>query len=201
MARDDSRSRSTDRRFYGVVSALVVEVEDEAREGRVKLNFPWFDGGTSTSDWCRVAQPYAGPGHGAFFVPEIGSEVLVSFEHGDMRKPFVVGSLYNGKDKPATWRASDKDQKIFRTRVGHQLTLDDTKGEQGVRIETHGGHVVELSDDGKKIKITHSGGTTYEMTDTEVIVECTTMTVKGDLVVQSKAGRRTTISGNEITGS
>ena len=31
-----------------------------------------------------------------FFIPEIDDEVLVAFEHGDLRLPYVVGSLWDG---------------------------------------------------------------------------------------------------------
>jgi uncharacterized protein involved in type VI secretion and phage assembly len=91
------RAQTTDKRFYGVVEAVVVEVVDPDKEGRVKIQFPWFDEEMVT-EFCRVRQFYAGNGYGAFFVPEAGDEVLVAFVHGDMRMPVILGGLYNGKD-------------------------------------------------------------------------------------------------------
>ena len=92
MTSTQPRSRSTDRRYYGVVEALVTNViDDPEQECRVTLRFPFFDGATAESDWCRVVQPYAGNGYGAVFVPEVGDEVLVAFVHGDMRFPIVLG--------------------------------------------------------------------------------------------------------------
>jgi uncharacterized protein involved in type VI secretion and phage assembly len=151
MTRAEPRSRSTDQRYYGVVPALVEEVEGDD-EGRVKLRFPWFDAGTVT-DWCRVGQLYAGNGYGSCFVPEKGDEVLVAFVHGDMRFPIVLGGLYNGKDKPPTTRRDGHDQKLIRTKHGHELLFDDETRQAKIRITSAAGHVVELDDAGRSIHI------------------------------------------------
>jgi phage baseplate assembly protein V len=156
-----SRSRTTDQRYYGVVPALVEAVEGDD-EGRVKLSFPWFDAGTVT-DWCRVSQLYAGNGYGACFVPEQGDEVLVAFVHGDMRFPIVLGGLYNGKDKPPTARTDGRDRKMIRTRHGHQLVFDDEPGHAAVRVTSAAGHVVELDDEGTAIRVTAAAGGTVSV--------------------------------------
>jgi phage baseplate assembly protein V len=160
-----SRTRSTDKRFYGVVEGIVTEVNDsEGKEGRVKVQFPWFDGGMET-EWCRVRQSYAGNGYGAFFVPEAGDEVLVAFIQGDMRLPIILGGLYNGKDKPPSHRSPDRDQKLIRTKGQHELLFDDTQGKQRVRIRTNGGHTADLSDVDKKITLESSSGQTVVVDD------------------------------------
>jgi phage baseplate assembly protein V len=139
MTRTMPRARSTDKRYFGVVEAIVVE-NDGDDEGRIKVQFPWFDGGATVTDWCRVSQLYAGGGYGSVFVPEKGDEVLVAFIHGDMRFPIVLGGLYNGVDKPPTARTDGRDQKIIRTKAGHEVLLDD--GAKEIRITTaEGGNV------------------------------------------------------------
>ncbi|QLH26566.1 type IV secretion protein Rhs [Streptomyces sp. Rer75] len=160
--RGTPRARSTDKRYYGVVEALVVENEGDD-EGQVKLKFPWFDD-TTVTDWVRVSQLYAGNGYGSVFVPEKGDEVLVAFVHGDMRYPIVLGGLYNGEDKPPTARTDGRDQKIIRTRHGHEVLLDDTESKAAVRITSAAGHVVELDDQGKAIKITAAEGGSVTVT-------------------------------------
>jgi phage baseplate assembly protein V len=145
MTRTVPRSRSTDRRFYGVVEAIVVENEGDD-EGRVKVRFPWFDGGSSVTEWCRVSQLYAGGGYGSVFVPEIDDEVLVAFVHGDMRFPIVLGGLYNGVDKPPTARTDGRDQKMIRTKAGHEVVLDD--GAKEITITTAEGGKVTVNADG-----------------------------------------------------
>lgn len=146
MTRTAPRARSTDRRYYGVVEAIVVENEGDD-EGRVKVKFPWFDGGGSVTEWCRVSQLYAGGGYGSVFVPEKDDEVLVAFIHGDMRFPIVLGGMYNGVDKPPTARKDGKDQKIIRTRAGHEVLLDD--GAKEVRITTAQGGTMTVTATGE----------------------------------------------------
>lgn len=158
------RSRSTDQRYYGVAEGIVTDVMDPLKEGRIKVQFPWFDN-SMESEWCRVRQFYAGNGYGAFFIPEVGDEVLIAFTHGDMRLPIVLGGLYNGKDAPPSYRADDKDEKLFRTKAGHQLTFFDTKGKEAVKLETKGGHAALLSDEKKQITVTSTGGHSIDLDD------------------------------------
>ncbi|MGW0809037.1 phage baseplate assembly protein V [Nonomuraea sp. NPDC002799] len=146
MTRAVPRARSTDRRYYGVVEAIVVE-NDGDDEGRVKVKFPWFDGGSTVTEWCRVSQVYAGGGYGSVFVPEIGDEVLIAFVHGDMRFPIVLGGLYNGVDKPPAARTGGRDQKIIRTKAGHEVLLDD--GAKEIRITTAEGGTVTVTATGE----------------------------------------------------
>src|SRR6266536_1231299 len=82
----------------GVAVAQVTDVRDPDDLGRVKLKFPWMSD-TFVSDWARVLQPGAGPQRGGVVLPEVNDEVLVAFEHGDLRRPYVVGGLYNGVDQ------------------------------------------------------------------------------------------------------
>jgi uncharacterized protein involved in type VI secretion and phage assembly len=156
MTRAVPRSRSADQRYYGVVEALVVEVDGDD-EGRVKLTFPWFDPGTVT-DWCRVSQLYAGNGYGSVFVPEKGDEVAVAFVHGDFRFPIVLGGLYNGRDKPPTSRRDGSDRKMIRTKHGHEIVFDDQPGHAAVRLTSAGGHVVELDDAGRAVTVRAAAG-------------------------------------------
>jgi uncharacterized protein involved in type VI secretion and phage assembly len=152
------RARQADRRYYGVVEGLVVEaVSDPANEGRVKVKFPWFDDGT-VSEWCRVAQPYAGNGYGFMFTPEVGDEVVVGFSHGDMRLPIVLGGLYNGKDKPPASRTDTDDKKLIRTKGGHELLFDDSSGGPKIVVTSAGGHKVTLDDDPGTVTVETSRG-------------------------------------------
>jgi uncharacterized protein involved in type VI secretion and phage assembly len=190
------RSRSTDRRFYGLAEAIVVEVEDPDGEDRVKVKFPWFDDAMVT-DWCRVAQPYAGNGYGFVFVPEQGDEVLVAFVHGDMRLPIIIGGLYNGQDKPPSARSSSNDQKLIRTKGGHQVLLDDTSGQERVRIETAGGHSADLDDDGKSVTVSSSGGHSVELDDNGQTIKISTS--GGAEITLDAAGNSITVSAQSVT--
>jgi phage protein D len=83
----------------GVVIAQVTDVNDPDRLGRVKLTFPWLSDSYVT-DWARTVGAGAGPDRGAVVLPEVNDEVLVAFEQGDVSRPFVIGGLWNGVDRP-----------------------------------------------------------------------------------------------------
>jgi uncharacterized protein involved in type VI secretion and phage assembly len=187
-----SRTRSTDKRFYGVVQGIVTNViDDSGKEGRVKVQFPWFDNQMET-EWCRVRQFYAGNGYGAVFVPEVGDEVLVAFIHGDMRMPIILGGLYNGQDKPPTYRSSSQDQKMIRTKGQHELLFDDTPNQQRVRIKTKGGHVADLSDVDKKINLQSSGGQSVVIDDSSNKINIQT----GACTIEIDASGTITLTGS-----
>ena len=124
------------RRVPGVVIALVTNVNDPLGLGRIQLQFPWMD--PDLRSWARVAAPMAGSKRGAFFMPEVDDEVLVGFEHGDFNRPYVLGSLWNGVDKPPlTASEAVKDgvvKRIFKTRAGHVIQLDDSSGQEKIEI-------------------------------------------------------------------
>jgi uncharacterized protein involved in type VI secretion and phage assembly len=82
----------------GVVVALVVDVNDPEDAGRIKVRFPWVR--ADVEAWALVSLPLGGNRTGLWALPEIGDEVVVGFEHGDVRSPVVLGSLWNGKDRP-----------------------------------------------------------------------------------------------------
>lgn len=191
-----TRARTLDNRFYGVVIGLVEDVDDPDHEGRVKVKYPWFDEGT-VSDWCRVRQLYAGNGYGTFFVPEKGDEVLVAFVHGDMDEPIVLGGLYNGQDKPPTYRdGSSKDEKVIRTKGGHQITLDDSDSAKKIAIETDGGHSFVLDDQNQNATLKSSGGHSIVLDDRQ-----STVTIKsssGQTVTIDQSGA-ITCTGTTIT--
>jgi uncharacterized protein involved in type VI secretion and phage assembly len=127
---------------HGVVTALVTGVDDPDSLGRVKLKFPWLSDNYET-DWVRVAQFAAGNGRGAVFLPEVNDEVLVAFEHGEVRRPYVIGCLYNGVDHPTLGdRIVDGDGSVARrgvvSRKGHRLVLVDADSGAKIEIDAHG---------------------------------------------------------------
>src|SRR5258705_1957202 len=189
-----SRSRTTDKRYYGVYEAIVTAVVgDKSNEGKVRVEFPWYDDDLST-EWCRVRQSYAVNGYGSFFVPEEKDEVLVAFIQGDMRFPVILGGLYNGKDKPPSSRTQEKDQKMIRTKGQHEILLDDSKNKQRVRIKTKEGHTVDLSDVDKIITINNKGN--HSLTLDDQGKKATVKTSGGPKVEIDDAAKKITIDTN-----
>jgi uncharacterized protein involved in type VI secretion and phage assembly len=181
------RVDTCDERYYGVVVAIVVDVYDPDKEGRITIQFPWFDDQMIT-EYCRVAQLYAGNGYGAFFVPEVGDEVVVGFIHGCMHEPIILGGLYNGKDKPCSDRQKTKDQKLIRTKAGHEICFDDH--DKKVTIKSKGGLMLELDDNPKKVTVKTASGqsVTLDGSSKEIKIEATSVSVSATSV-SLKAGQ------------
>ena len=153
-------------RAPGPVIALVSDSNDPDKQGRVKLTYPWLSD-TYVSDWARTVQPGAGKDRGAVVVPEVGDEVLVVFEQGDIARPYVLGGLWNGKDTPPTGKPDLIDsgsgavnRRSVVSRLGHRIDLLDEGGKtEGISVTTKDDKLV-LKLDQVDTKITvHSDGT------------------------------------------
>ena len=123
-----------DARFYGVAMAIVTNNKDPDGLARVKVRLPWISDDVE-SDWARVVSPMAGAGRGLYILPEVDDEVLVAFEHGNPSTPYVLGGLWNGKDKPPEANSDGKnDIRVLKSRSGHVIRLDDTAGAERIEI-------------------------------------------------------------------
>lgn len=129
-----------------IVNGVVVGIVTAVEAPQVKVNFPWLDAGHET-DWIRIATVMSGGGAGSFFMPNVQDEVLVAFDHGDTRFPYVVGFLWNGQDAPPG--TDPRDRKLV-SKNGHQIRfLDSTPsgGSQGaIVIQDASGNRITLSD-------------------------------------------------------
>lgn len=185
-----------DRRIYGVTVAQVINNVDLQGLGRVQLQLPWL---TGIKPWARVATLMAGMNRGTYFIPQIGDEVLVGFNHGDIREPYVIGSLWNGLDKPPAVIPTDAvNKRIIRTPVGHEIEFDDVK--QSLTITSTTKQKITL--DAQKIQVETTGGTASIALDVNgnISVKATVsielkapkITINGD-VVDMKSSASTTM--------
>jgi uncharacterized protein involved in type VI secretion and phage assembly len=90
---------SGQRPAFGLARAQVVDVRDPDSAGRIKVKFPWLPREVET--WARVSLPLGGNRTGLWALPEVGDQVVIGFEHGDVQSPVIIGSLWNG-DRPPT---------------------------------------------------------------------------------------------------
>jgi uncharacterized protein involved in type VI secretion and phage assembly len=165
-------------RVYGVVSAVVTDNRDPEKIGRVRVRFPWLGEGSETW-WARLSAPTAGGARGAWFLPEVDDEVLVAFEHGDPRFPYVLGGLWN-KDAPPPEDLDDfgADHRSITSVSGHVLRLDDRDGEEKIEIVDKTGknrivitskdNGLEISADGDISIKSASGKVSIEGADVEI---------------------------------
>jgi uncharacterized protein involved in type VI secretion and phage assembly len=134
MSEIDDRTPQTQRITGIVIGVVTNNNDDEGKMGRVKVRYPWL-GKDHESNWARVAAPMAGEGRGIYFLPEVEDEVLVAFEHGDMRFPVVIGSLWNGKDAPPeTNENGENNIRVIKSRSGHIIRLNDEKDKEKIEI-------------------------------------------------------------------
>jgi len=149
----------------GVVQGIVTNVKDPQKLCRVKVKFPWLSD-SYESDWVRTLQVSAGNGYGSVVLPEVGDEVLVAFEQGDLRRPYLLGGLYNGVDKPPDGSVPIVDEssgKVNRrdlvSRTGHRLSFTEkTGGSDGILLKTGDDkYVLEMSKTNTKLTINADG--------------------------------------------
>lgn len=171
-----SGAEQTEKKIYGVVVGIVTNNQDPDGLGRVKMRFPWLSE-ADESTWARIAVPMAGSDRGAYFLPEVDDEVLVAFEHGDVRFPYVVGALWNGQDAPPESNDDgDNNIRVIKSRSGHIIRLDDTDGEEKIEI------------------IDKSGNNSIVINTKDNTI---TISADADITIQSSSGKLK-LSGNGI---
>ncbi len=171
MRRIDPRSpveQSSPARWYGVYPGRVVDVRDPDKQGRVQVELMFAPEveGESFRVWARLATLMAGPQRGTFFVPEPEDEVLISFQAGDARHPYVVGVLWNGQDTPPVTMdgAGRNNLRVIKTRSGHTLEFDDTDGAAKITLTTPTGCRLVLDDGaGGKVTLENLAGARIEL--------------------------------------
>lgn len=132
---DTQTQQEMSQKIYGVVIGIVSNINDPKKLGRVKVKFPWLSD-NDESYWARISTPMAGSDRGTYFIPEVNDEVLVVFEHGDVRFPYILGGLWNVKDVPPKEAKQDgkNNIRLIKSRSGHVISLDDTKGQETIEI-------------------------------------------------------------------
>ncbi|MDJ0594339.1 MAG: phage baseplate assembly protein V [Pleurocapsa sp. MO_226.B13] len=135
LLRDSSAREAIASRIYGVVVGVVTNNQDPEELGRVKVKFPWLSD-ADESDWARIATPMAGNEKGIYFLPEVDDEVLVVFEHGDLRFPYIIGALWNGQAPPPVKNDNGKNNlRLIKSRSGHVIQLNDEEGKETIEIK------------------------------------------------------------------
>lgn len=149
-----SVNKPINREIYGVLVGVVTNNKDPDQLGRVKLKLPIRECQNETG-WVRVATLMAGNNMGSFFLPEVGDEVLVAFSEADVRQPYVIGTLWNSKEKPPEKNEDGKNNiRKFKSRSGHELTFGDEASKEKIEIKSQKGQTILLDDSGSgKIQI------------------------------------------------
>src|SRR5207253_9041614 len=174
---------------FGVEVAIVTNVKDPDQQGRVKICFPRLRG-LPESSWARIAQPAAGAGRGFYWIPEVNDEVLVAFERGQSNRPYVIGCLWNGKDKPMKDAYSDENTVVMiQTKSGHQIALYDKDGEEKIVIgDKSGKRTVTFDVKNKKFLIEAKEGDVEIHAKKKLMLHCEDLEVKTSKTGKAEIG-------------
>jgi uncharacterized protein involved in type VI secretion and phage assembly len=194
---DVMRPAGRGEKYYGVAFAIVTNNSDPEGLARVKVALPWL-GEAAESDWARVVAPMAGPQRGVYFLPEVDDEVLVAFEQGSPAAPYVLGGLWNGKDKPPESNSDGKnDRRTITSRSGHVIRLTDTKGQEQIEItDSSGNNSIVISTKDNSITVSAKGDITVKaggaltlqaQGDLAVKGEAVTLEAQADMTIKGKA--------------
>jgi phage protein D len=186
---------------YGAVRAVVTNINDPDKLGRVKVKYPWMGqdaGKDAESDWARVAW-----GGGLSLVPEVNDEVLVVFEHGDVHQPYVIAALWHKNTPPfhkdQLVKSGKVQQRVFHSRTGHEIVLDDSDDKPSILIvDKTGKNKIFIDSKKNDMNINVAGNLTIEAEGNITIKS------KGNTSLESQGNINTKSSGNtaiEATGT
>jgi uncharacterized protein involved in type VI secretion and phage assembly len=158
--------------YFGVYPAIVTDIVDETSLGRVQVRFPWLGeaGDRDVRAWATLCSPYADDEQGLLVLPEVGSQVVVAFEAGNLRRPYVLGATWNGRESLPHAAERANDVRLLRSRADSRLEFDDGPT-PSVKLTMASGHEVTLDDAAQEITIKHAMGCTIRLTATAVEVQ------------------------------
>lgn len=184
-------------RIYGVVVGVVSNNKDA--EGRVKVTYPWLSD-SEESQWARIASFMAGDKRGSVFIPEVGDEVLIAFEHGDINRPYVLGALWNGVDKPPVTNEDGKNNlRLLQSRSGHIIRLDDTDGSEKIEIiDKTGKNSVTWDTSSNKISIAADKDIEIKAAQGKILLEAQEIEIKSSANSTLEASGNMTIKGSVV---
>lgn len=145
--------------YYGLYPALVTALTDPDELGRVEVSFPWLgDEGDDVRAWATLLSFYAEDDQGFEALPSVGTQVVVGFEAGNLRRPYVVGAAWNGRESMPRDPDEANDVRVLRTRSGSELEFDDTPGATRITLTTPAGHRVVLDEAAMEVVVAHQSG-------------------------------------------
>jgi uncharacterized protein involved in type VI secretion and phage assembly len=176
----------------GLYSASVLDNKDPEGLGRVRVRVATLEDVTGARGvWARVATMMAGRNRGTLFMPDVGDEVLVAFDSGDQRAPYVLGALWNAKSAPPAEASDPATVKLIRSRTGVTLRIRDDDATGSLVIETPGGQRITLQDGPGSVRVEDANGNSVTMQTSGV-----TVTASGTVTLTAS---NVTVSAGAIT--
>ncbi|WP_346881321.1 phage baseplate assembly protein V [uncultured Algibacter sp.] len=133
--------------------AKVISTDDPDKMSRIQVQFPWQEAINETTPWIRISTPYAGGDRGVILIPEIGDQVLIGFENGEVERPFMQAALYTGVNKHDAWQSEKNTFKGIKTKAGHTIELNDTNGSEMITITDKNSNTIKIDTANNNIEI------------------------------------------------
>lgn len=209
LGRKEEEQETEAKKVNGIALATVINVLDALGEARVQLSLPWMP---DIKPWARIASPSAGNGYGHYFPPQIGNEVLVAFNQGNIAEPYVLGVLWSKVERPPAQLPTDPTNKrAIRTLAGHDISFDEVQ--QTLVITSSTQQRVELRPDAVEVtagigaasvtletsgKVTIQATTELNLTAPKVTISGGTVEITAGGTADLKAGGACTILGSTV---
>ncbi|ALP53853.1 type VI secretion protein VgrG [Candidatus Tenderia electrophaga] len=149
----------------GVVKKLDADPDGQHK---VQVSLPLLQA-ESEGVWARLANFYASNSFGAFFIPEIGDEVVLGYLNNDPSNPVILGSLYSSKLPPPYDLSADNFTKALVTKSELKVEFDDDK--KVVTILTPAGNTIVISDDEKSILLQDQNSNKVELSESGIVLD------------------------------
>ncbi|HEV7745439.1 MAG TPA: phage baseplate assembly protein V [Pyrinomonadaceae bacterium] len=160
-----ARPDGSAQRYFGVFPAIVTDIVDSDNLGRIQVKLPWLGAdGDSVRAWATLLTPYADDDQGFEFLPAVDTQVVIAFEAGDLRRPYILGSAWNGSEALPEAPAAANNKRLIKTRAGSLLEFDDSDGAAKVTLSMKSGHKVILDDSAQEVTVEHSNGCLIKLT-------------------------------------
>lgn len=172
----------------GLQNGTVKKIDsDPDGKFRIQVDVPMIEA-SGDGIWARLANFYASADIGAFFMPEVGDEVILGFINNDPRFAVILGMLYSSTKSPPYTADSENKIKAIVTKSKMKIEFDDDK--KVLTLETPGGHQAILSDEDQKITLKDSNGNTMEMSSSGI-------DIKSNAAINIEASSTCTIKANQ----
>lgn len=157
--------------YFGVYPAIVTDLVDPDSLGRIEVKFPWLggDGDSRVRAWATLLSPYADNEQGIQTLPEVDSQVVVAFEAGNLRRPYIVGSCWNGREALPQAAEAANNIRVWKTRSNSVLEFDDTDGAAKITLQMASGHKLVLDDSASTVTLSHADGHVITFTAAGVV--------------------------------
>ncbi|TDW96814.1 type VI secretion system Vgr family protein [Dinghuibacter silviterrae] len=172
---------------------IVLDNNDPKNQGRVKVTFKWDCTSNDPTEWLRVASPNAGKGdagsnRGFMVVPEVGDQVVIGFEEGNIARPVVLGCVYHGNNVDSSG-FTNSNTKAMTSRKGSTLTFNDAS--HALNLQTTAANTLQILEQQGAMSLTAAKSVLHQSGNNTILVhsEDNSITLTADTTITLTSGK------------